>query len=178
MQVGNLLLVGCGKMGAAMLAGWLGRDLAPGSVVVVEPGAPQATAAAALGVRVVDGPGDLPTDFAPEVVVLAVKPQVMDVAAPPYARFAGPGTVYLSIAAGKTIAEFERHFGGSAAIVRSMPNTPAAVGPVNTSSRYLVLWQVTMWGWASTTSFFTVIGCIEFLIPVQKRSASVPLMLK
>ena len=128
MQVGNLLLVGCGKMGAAMLEGWLARDLAPGNVVVVEPGAAQAAAAAALGVRVVDGPDNLPADFAPEVVVLAVKPQVMDAAAPPYARFAGPGTVYLSIAAGKTIAEFERHFGRAAAIVRSMPNTPAAVG--------------------------------------------------
>ncbi len=128
MQVGNLLLVGCGKMGTALLAGWLARELAPGNVVVVEPGAAQAAAAAAQGVRVVDGPDGLPADFAPEVVVLAVKPQVIDAVAPPYARFAGPRTVYLSIAAGKTIADFERHFGGSAAIVRSMPNTPAAVG--------------------------------------------------
>ncbi len=128
MNIKSLLLVGCGKMGGAMLAGWLGRGLAAADVVVVEPGEAQAAAARRQGVRVVDRPEALAADFAPDVVVLAVKPQVMDAVAPPYARFAGPGTVYLSIAAGKTIADFERHFGGSAAIVRSMPNTPAAVG--------------------------------------------------
>jgi pyrroline-5-carboxylate reductase len=70
----------------------------------------------------------LPVGFAPEVIVLAVKPQSMDEATAPLVRLARPGSVVLSIAAGKTIAGFEARFGASAAIVRAMPNTPAAVG--------------------------------------------------
>jgi len=70
----------------------------------------------------------LPAGLAPRVVVLAVKPQGMDAILPAYRRFAGPGTVFLSIAAGRPIAFFARHLGETAAIVRAMPNTPAAVG--------------------------------------------------
>jgi pyrroline-5-carboxylate reductase len=61
-------------------------------------------------------------------VLLAVKPQQMAAVLPSYARFARPGTFFLSIAAGKTIGYLERHLGAGAAIVRAMPNTPAAVG--------------------------------------------------
>src|SRR5262249_44849845 len=70
----------------------------------------------------------LGSGFAPAVVVLAVKPQIMEAVVPAYRRFAGSACVFLSIAAGKTIAGFERAFGPEAAVVRSMPNTPAAVG--------------------------------------------------
>ena len=129
---GSLLLVGCGKMGGALLGGWLERGVAPGSVTVVEPQADLAAGFAERGVNAVTGPGALPPDSAPEaapaVVVLAVKPQQMDAVLPDYARFARPGTVFLSIAAGKNIAYFEGHLGTGAAIVRAMPNTPAAVG--------------------------------------------------
>ena len=128
MNVGRLLLVGCGKMGGAMLQGWLARGVAPGDVVVVEPGREQAEALGASGVTVVPDADAVPSGFAPSVVILAVKPQTMDDAAPHYAALAGPDTAFLSIAAGKTIADFERYFGSGAAIVRSMPNTPAAVG--------------------------------------------------
>lgn len=118
----RILLVGCGKMGGAMLAGWLDRGVAAADVVVVEPSLP----ALAAGVAVVGDAAAVPVDFAPEVVVLAVKPQVMAEVLPPYARYAGDA-VFLSIAAGKTIDFFQGILGENAAVVRAMPNTPAAV---------------------------------------------------
>jgi len=124
----RLVLVGGGKMGGAMLVGWLARGLPRDRVVVVEPGPVADTLRQNHGVSVVSGPDKIDDVFRPEVVVLAVKPQVMDSAAPPYGRYAGPGTVFLSIAAGKTIGYFQKLLGGRAAIVRAMPNTPAAVG--------------------------------------------------
>ncbi|MBI1245178.1 MAG: pyrroline-5-carboxylate reductase [Alphaproteobacteria bacterium] len=121
----RVLLVGCGKMGGAMLQGWR-REKGLGPFLAVEPGgAPEFDSAA--DVRVVADADAIPAGFAPDVVVFATKPQVMDKVAPPYARFAGRA-LFVSIAAGKTIAYFRRHLGQSAAIVRAMPNTPAAVG--------------------------------------------------
>lgn len=119
-----LLLVGCGKMGGAMLAGWDAAGAA-GSVVVVEPHTvPQGVSARAT---VVKDAADIPAGFRPDAVILAVKPQMMDAALPAYRRFAD-SAVFVSIAAGKPIAYFEKHLGAGAAIVRAMPNTPAAVG--------------------------------------------------
>lgn len=128
MTAQTLLLVGGGKMGGALLDGWLARGTSPDSIHVVEPGEEPRAALAKMGVNAVAAPEDLPPDLAPGVVVLAVKPQVMDQVLPPYARFVGPETVFLSIAAGRTIASFERILGEQAAVVRSIPNTPAAVG--------------------------------------------------
>jgi len=125
---GPLVLVGGGKMGGAMLAGWLDQGMAPGDVHVVEPWAERAEELSALGVSVVADGGELADDLAPGTVVFAVKPQQMDDVAPGYARFAAPGCVFLSIAAGKTIGYFENLLGAKAGIVRAMPNTPAAVG--------------------------------------------------
>ena len=126
---GKLLLVGGGKMGGAMLAGWLARGTSADQVCVVEPdGGRAADLAATHGVDVVGAADALDKDFAPTVVVIAVKPQVMDGVVPGYRRFAGPACVFLSIAAGTTIGYFERVLGADAAIVRAMPNTPAAVG--------------------------------------------------
>ena len=122
-----LLLVGGGKMGGAMLEGWLERGLKPEQVYVVEPNEAAAQELAAGGVNTASGYEDLPAGLAPGVVIFAVKPQVMDIVAPPYASFAGGDTVFLSIAAGKTIGYFESHLGPQAAIIRAMPNTPAAV---------------------------------------------------
>ncbi|MBT4542435.1 MAG: pyrroline-5-carboxylate reductase [Alphaproteobacteria bacterium] len=123
---GPVLLVGCGKMGGAMLGGWLDRGLAADSVHIVEPFADNAAAAAKLGVNVYNAPGDLPADLAPAVVIFAVKPQQMADAAPAFSGFTA-SAVYLSIAAGTPISTFENFLGSDAAIVRSMPNTPAAV---------------------------------------------------
>ncbi|MFQ5985691.1 MAG: pyrroline-5-carboxylate reductase [Alphaproteobacteria bacterium] len=123
-----VLLVGCGKMGGALLGGWRGRGVPPERITVVEPA--QAAAEAGRerhGVEVHDEASALDPSFQPAVVVVAVKPQVMDRVVPAYRRFAGADTVFLSIAAGKTIGYFERQLGAEAAIVRAMPNTPAAV---------------------------------------------------
>ena len=122
-----LLLVGCGKMGGAMLSGWRDSGIAAAGVTVVEPFGATEFADAADVTIYADG-ADLPADLDPEVIVFAVKPQQMDAVAPSYARFAGSSCVFLSIAAGKTIGYFEGQFGAEAAIVRAMPNTPAAIG--------------------------------------------------
>lgn len=126
---GPLLLVGCGKMGGAMLQGWMERAMVERGVVIVEPNE-MAVEPFALqgGVAIHATPDTIDAKVRPAVVVLAVKPQMMDGTIASYRRFAGPNTLFLSIAAGKTIAYFERHLGAGAAIVRAMPNTPAAVG--------------------------------------------------
>lgn len=125
----KLLLVGGGKMGSAMLAGWLKSSLGPDDVLVVEPFAEtRKSLSESLGVHCVADASGIPDDARPATIVLAVKPQMMDEAIVDYARFAGPDCVFLSIAAGKTIAYFEKHLGDQAVIVRAMPNTPAAVG--------------------------------------------------
>ena len=126
-KAGTLVLVGCGQMGSAMLRGWLARGAARRFVVVEPAGAPPELAAAPE-VSWHGTADDLPGSPPPDAVVFAVKPQVMDDVLPPYRRLVGPGTLFLSIAAGKTIAGIARHLGGGAAIVRCMPNTPAAIG--------------------------------------------------
>ena len=125
---GPLLLVGCGKMGGALLAGWLEGGLEPQKVTIVEPSAELRQSYESKGANAVADAQDLPDDLEPSVVLLAVKPQVMGDVLPPYRRFVTPETVFVSIAAGKTIAFFEDHLGEDAAIVRTIPNTPAAVG--------------------------------------------------
>ena len=125
----DILLVGCGNMGGALLDGWL-RAGAVRRVAIVEPkGAAIRSALLNMAdVTVHSDPAALPSDLDPDAVVLAVKPQAMDTVLPPYRRFAGSATVFLSIAAGKTLAFFAERLGGQAAVVRAMPNTPAAIG--------------------------------------------------
>jgi len=115
-----LLLLGGGKMGGAMLAGWRERGLAPS--VVVDPAA---AGLAAPGVVVVPDVAAVPAGFRPAAVVLAVKPQQAAGVVPGLARLAS-GAVVLSIMAGPTVARIGGWL-GDAAIVRAMPNTPAAI---------------------------------------------------
>lgn len=110
-------------MGGALLDGWLDRGMAPGDIAVVDP--EEAKHPSRPKVFVASDIEALPADFHPDVVVLAVKPQMMDAVLPAYARFAG--VVALSIAAGKPLAYFARVLGDGAAVVRAMPNTPASV---------------------------------------------------
>ncbi|MBT9384937.1 pyrroline-5-carboxylate reductase [Pseudooceanicola sp. CBS1P-1] len=117
----GLVLLGCGKMGSAMLAGWLANGLAPGSVWVLDPH--PSDWLKSTGVHVNDG---LPE--APAVAIIAVKPQMMGAALPGLQALGNGTTVFLSIAAGTQIAAFEAAFGADSPIVRAMPNTPAAVG--------------------------------------------------
>lgn len=125
---GSVVLAGAGKMGAALLAGWLERGLDPASVVIQDPN----LAGSALDLARRDGikaVGSLaPLTAPPAVIVVAVKPQMMDDVFPVLAKVAGPNTVVMSIAAGKTLASFERHLPPGTGVVRAMPNTPAAIG--------------------------------------------------
>lgn len=116
----GLVLVGCGRMGSALLRGWLGQGLSPASVHVVDP-----AAADWLAERGVATEGPMPPD--PAVLVLAVKPQMMPDVLPELRAMGQGGTLILSVAAGVTLATYEQAFPG-AAIVRAMPNTPAAIG--------------------------------------------------
>jgi pyrroline-5-carboxylate reductase len=118
-----ILLVGCGRMGSAMLSGWCEQGLAPS--FAVDP-APSSSAFAGSDLTLVADAAAIPDGFAPAAVVLAVKPQNAAATLPAYARFAA-NTVFLSIMAGRTIAGVGSAIGASAAIVRAMPNTPAAV---------------------------------------------------
>ena len=128
-MAGPLLLVGCGKMGGAMLDGWLESGASPAGVIVIEPDSDVVTRFAGRpGVSIHADAGSVPDEPSPSTVVLAVKPQAMDEAIRPLRRFVRPETVFLSIAAGRTLASFERELGTGAAVVRAMPNTPAAVG--------------------------------------------------
>ena len=110
-------------MGGALLAGWRERRIAP-SFLVVEPAVPVATAPE---VRLHKSAATLPAGPV-AAIVLAVKPQSMDEVLPAYRDFAERGTLFLSIAAGKTLAAIARGLGVAAPIVRAMPNTPAAIG--------------------------------------------------
>jgi pyrroline-5-carboxylate reductase len=119
----GILLVGCGKMGGALLAGWSKRRLA-GPFAVVEP----ASVKPPGGARRYATPEALPKSFRPAAILFAVKPQALPAILPAYRRFAAGGTVFLSIAAGKTLGFFARALGEAAPVVRAMPNTPAAIG--------------------------------------------------
>ena len=124
-----LLLVGCGKMGASMLGGWLDDGIVGAGVAVVEPlfAGGEHLFRDNTEVTVYASADDLPDTLDPEVIVFAVKPQQLPDALPAYIRFATAKTVFLSISAGTEIAFFERHFGRDVAIVRSMPNLPASI---------------------------------------------------
>lgn len=116
-----ILLIGSGKMGGAMLAGWRERGIS--RCVVVDPAG---GVAAGDGVELVRSAADVPADFRPAAIVLAVKPQVAAQAIPQAAGSFGDA-VMLSIMAGKTVRAIEALVGTDRAVVRAMPNTPAAV---------------------------------------------------
>ncbi|HEY6024728.1 MAG TPA: pyrroline-5-carboxylate reductase [Pseudolabrys sp.] len=121
---GALVLVGAGKMGSAMLDGWLARGLKPKQITVIEPYPGKAIKALKRrGVRL-NPTGKAATAAA---IVIAVKPQTAPEAVPTLGAYVGKSTLVLSIMAGRTIGFLERSLPG-AAIVRAMPNTPAAIG--------------------------------------------------
>ena len=117
----SLLLVGMGRMGSALITGWRDRELLASYAVD-----PLASPAAALELSVVADAAHVPDHFAPQAVVFAIKPQLAADTLPHYARFA-EGAVFLSVMAGPTLATLGRLLGPQAAIVRAMPNTPAAI---------------------------------------------------
>ena len=123
----SLVLVGAGKMGEALLRGWLAGGLAPQRVTIVEPKPSPAIAllAAERGIAVNPPLAGL---AAPEVLFLAIKPQTLEAAASDLAPLAGPETLVISILAGNRIADLAARLPRARALARVMPNTPAAVG--------------------------------------------------
>jgi pyrroline-5-carboxylate reductase len=122
----TIVLIGAGKMGSAMLEGWIGLGLDPSRVAVVEPQpAPEISALAARGLKLNPAPRAVSD---PAVIVIAVKPQVAADVVPAAAPLVGPSSVVVSIMAGQRLASLERALPAGTAVIRSMPNTPAAIG--------------------------------------------------
>jgi pyrroline-5-carboxylate reductase len=123
---GRVVLVGAGKMGGALLEGWLQSGIDPANVAVIEPTvAPAIAALAGRGVTLNPDPGKLADVVA---VIIAVKPQVAADVLPALAPMIGASTLVVSIMAGKTLHFLSGALKTSSAIVRAMPNTPAAIG--------------------------------------------------
>ncbi|SOC04973.1 pyrroline-5-carboxylate reductase [Rhodobacter maris] len=117
----GLVLLGCGKMGSALLAGWLGEGLAPAAVHVVDPHPSDWLKGTGVALNT-------PLPAAPAVVLIAVKPQMMAEALPILQMMGGGATLFVTVAAGTTLATYEKILGPTTPIVRAMPNTPAAIG--------------------------------------------------
>lgn len=125
---GPLVLAGAGRMGGALLKGLLERGLDARTVVIQEPSPPPDILALAKthGIAILPTVGKLTE--APSVLLVAVKPQAMELVFPALAKLAGPETLTLSIAAGRSVVSYEKHLPKGASVVRAMTNTPAAIG--------------------------------------------------
>lgn len=117
----GLVLLGCGKMGSAMLQGWLADGLPAQSVYVQDPFPSDWVTATGVHIN-----AELPAD--PAIVLIAVKPQMMTEALPVLQAMGNGATLFLSVAAGISIEQYQTILGDQTPIIRAMPNTPAAVG--------------------------------------------------
>ncbi|MGI9370072.1 MAG: pyrroline-5-carboxylate reductase [Ruegeria sp.] len=117
----GLVLLGCGKMGSAMLAGWLDNGLPASSVWVIDPYPSDWLKQQGVNINA-------PIPEAPAVVLIAVKPQMMGDALPAIQALGGGRSLFVSVAAGTSLATFEEVLGPNTPIIRAMPNTPAAIG--------------------------------------------------
>jgi pyrroline-5-carboxylate reductase len=125
--MGTLVLLGAGKMGGAMLEGWLKAGANPRKIVAIDP-APPPEVRALLEKHGISHNPEVATISDAEVVLVAVKPQIMDEVLVPLRGLAKSKPLILSVVAGKTISKLAAHFGEDASIIRTIPNTPAAVG--------------------------------------------------
>jgi pyrroline-5-carboxylate reductase len=124
---GTLVLAGAGKMGSAMLEGWLKAGANPKNIVAIDPKPPQDVVELLVRHAIRHNP-TISSITDAEVIVVAVKPQVTEDVLPNLVGLKSSRPLILSVAAGKTIATFAKHFGDDAAIIRTIPNTPAAIG--------------------------------------------------
>lgn len=125
----GLLLLGCGKMGSALLAGWLKSGVHHDAITVLDPRPSDwVVGLAERGLKLNQQP-----DKPPSVAVIATKPQIMTEALPGLIDYGNGPTLFISIAAGTLISTFEDMLGANTPIVRTMPNTPAAVGAGTTA---------------------------------------------
>jgi pyrroline-5-carboxylate reductase len=124
----SIILVGCGNMGRAMLESWVACEcVKPENIHVVEPAEALRNKLTTFGVSIYSSADALPEGLKPVLFIMAVKPQVMFDVAPDYQKYIDGGAAVLSIAAGIGTKRFEKAYGASTAVVRVMPNTPAAV---------------------------------------------------
>lgn len=120
----GLLLLGCGKMGSALLSGWLNAGLNPKKIIVLDPRPSEwLQSLTQRGLRLNQQP-----ERPPFVAVIATKPQVMDSALSDLNSLGSGRTLFVTVAAGTLISTYEKLLGNKTPIVRTMPNTPAAVG--------------------------------------------------
>ena len=135
-QIGTIIVVGAGQMGQAMLRGWSKDSALKKALAVVEPGADNAAAVLRdCDLKAVPTIPDITTLKAlpkPVVLVLAVKPQLLDSVLAEYGKLKAHFDAVISIAAGKNIAFYETFFGSNLPIYRAMPNLPAVVGKAYT----------------------------------------------
>lgn len=124
---GRLVLIGAGKMGTAMLQGWLDAGVAGDQVVIFDPAPPPETMAVIAQHSISHNPA-LDSVDSVEAILIAVKPQMVDEVLPAMKGLAKDGPLVVSVVAGKTIAAFRQHFGDTTPVIRTIPNTPAAVG--------------------------------------------------
>ncbi|MEL6505836.1 MAG: pyrroline-5-carboxylate reductase [Pseudomonadota bacterium] len=123
----TLCLVGAGNMGGALLAGWLGAGRAAANITVIDPNPPQAM------VQLIEQSGVNHATTAdgvarPDIVIVAVKPQIMDSVLPSLAPLLDSDNVLVSVAAGITMERLAKPFDPAPRVVRTMPNTPSMVG--------------------------------------------------
>ncbi len=126
-KIDRLLLVGAGKMGGAMLKGWLNAELNPNGIYVQDPFI-AADMQTFLDKNNIAYGNAAPAVFNPEVIILAVKPQMMPKILPQLKGFVNEKSLFVSVAAGKQIQFYQDLLGDNANIIRLMPNTPAAIG--------------------------------------------------
>ena len=121
----TLLLVGGGKMGMALMQGWLGAGLTPSQILVQEPAPSEELSAAGIGLN---PDADTLSAQAPDIMILAVKPQMIEAVLPPLAEVLPAGSMVLSLMAGVPVGTMQNLLGDKLAYVRTMPNTPASIG--------------------------------------------------
>jgi pyrroline-5-carboxylate reductase len=156
----SLVLVGAGKMGDAMLRGWLAAGLEPARVTILELNPSPAIAALATKRAIALNPAAAPR--APEALMLAIKPQTLDAAAPALVALAGPDTLVVSILAGKRIADLAARLPNARAFVRVMSNTPAAVGRGASAAAANAAVSATQRRW--TESLMRAVGLFDWLV--------------
>jgi len=154
----SLMLVGAGKMGGAMLAGWLDAGLDPAATTVIDP-APSEAMTRLCAERGVALNPQSPAPAA--VMVLAIKPQGLDAAAPDLDRLIGPETLLVSVLAGKTVANLRGRLPAAQAVVRAMPNLPASIGRGATGA--FANHKVTPGGRASADALLSAAGTVAWL---------------
>jgi pyrroline-5-carboxylate reductase len=155
----KLLLIGAGKMGGAMLEGWLKQGMPPGQITVVDPMPSQRMQdLVRQGLRLSPPVAEIGKIG---IIVLAIKPQMLDDAAALLQGVVTPDTLLISVLAGKTIANLRERAPAARAIVRAMPNTPAAVGRGITGCAASI--ETTDAQKAFATDLLTSIGRVEWL---------------